>query len=341
MRGQQIAPFRHYDGRVHFHAVFEGDGEFRGIGDNDRRALHILQHAAAPGLALQAADALLDRGMPFHLLKLILLILAAHLQFVFMALALEEIIRPGPYQEHQRTFPRHLIHPPHGKGHQCGAAAMQQGGKEAEVPHQRCDREVDHHGSRQQRLQQAAQGGEGKQLLNVAHGIEALPVRRQRRGSEHQSALSQSARRAYYPTHDGGHGHAAKYRPGIAPDRDQLIGMACRQFQLLAQHAAPIVRERRHLRGQKQHCGHRSQAGRQIPAACDLALLARLLAPARRCFLGLALVGHGCSAPLSHFDDFISPALLSASGGIGVRPRQPERARCSRCSAMRRACANC
>jgi len=101
LRGQQIAPFSDHNGRVHFHAVFESDGELRGIGDYDRRALHVLQHAAAPGLALQAANALLDRGMSFHFLELILLVLAAHLQFVFMALPLQEIVGTGPHQKHQ------------------------------------------------------------------------------------------------------------------------------------------------------------------------------------------------------------------------------------------------
>ena len=72
---QQVAPLGHDDGRFHLHAELERDGELGGIGDDDRGAFDVFEHAAAAGLALQAADADLYRGIAFGLFELVAQIL--------------------------------------------------------------------------------------------------------------------------------------------------------------------------------------------------------------------------------------------------------------------------
>ena len=131
LRRQQVASLGHDDGRLHLHAEFERDRELGGIGDHDRGALDVLQHAAAACLALQAADAHLDRGIAFGLLELVAQILPAHLEFVLVAPALEEIVGGRPHQQHQRRLPGQLEHVAGGEGHEPAAAAVQRRGKHA------------------------------------------------------------------------------------------------------------------------------------------------------------------------------------------------------------------
>ena len=88
--------------------VFEGNRVRGWIGDDDGGTLGVVQHLAAPHLALQAANAPFDDGIAFRLLELVDQFLAAHLEFAFQMAALEEVIEKRPEQEHDRGLPGHL-----------------------------------------------------------------------------------------------------------------------------------------------------------------------------------------------------------------------------------------
>ena len=80
---------------------------------------------------------ILTAGLPSRLLELVAQILAAHLQFVLMAPALEKVVGGRPHQQNQRGLPRQLEHLAGGEGDQAAAAAVQKRGKPHPVARQK------------------------------------------------------------------------------------------------------------------------------------------------------------------------------------------------------------
>ncbi len=126
----------------------------------------------------------------------------------------------------------------------------------------------------------------------MAYRIKPVPIGRERGRRENNSTLRQPSRRGYNPANPRRQRHPAKYRPAIAPHRHKLVGMSGRHLQLLSQQPTPVADKGRHLPRQKQHRRHRPQPGREVAAARYLALLPRLLPPARGRPLCSALIRH-------------------------------------------------
>jgi hypothetical protein len=78
--------------RHRFALVFERDGVVRRVGDDDSGLGHIVEHATARELALQAAHASLDLGAALVLARFVADFLSRHLQARQPAVALQPVI---------------------------------------------------------------------------------------------------------------------------------------------------------------------------------------------------------------------------------------------------------
>ena len=144
-------------------------------------------------------------------------------------------------------------------GHHRGTAAMQQSRQTAPVPRQHAYGEIDHQRRRQQRLQQAAQRGQRKQLLEWLGRISRLQLGASAEGANTSPPCASPASVATSPTQDP--------RPAPLPETARRrcatpgltrFGMRRRQFQLLR-------------RNRPRHCP--AKAGTCAPAA-DTAVMA-------------------------------------------------------------------
>ena len=243
-------------------------------------------------LPLQAPDSHLDRRIAFRLLELVAQILAAHLQFVLMAPALQKVVGGGPDQQNQRGLPCQLEHLPRGESQQAATAAVQEGGKPHPVARQKSDGEIHDRGGRQQRFQRAADRIQREQLSQAGRGVQPVQVRGQSGGRKDQSTLRDPAKRGDQPAEARGQRDSAKDDEIVAPCGQQLVGTNGSRVQFVTQQAAPVSGKCGQLPGQKHHGSHGSKAGDEIAAARDLPLLSRFL-PLSRCgLLRLVLVCH-------------------------------------------------
>ena len=161
--GEKVPSFGHHAGRFHGGKIeAQGDGVVGGIGEHDGGLGDIVLDAAAPGLALQVANAAANLRTALCLLELVAHVLLAHLEARFAALPFDQVIDGRPAEEQP------------GRGQQQSVdvraqrlKARNRKRRNRELPCDALDGEDGQQAGRKQRLGQARRGAQREEVLDI------------------------------------------------------------------------------------------------------------------------------------------------------------------------------